>query len=171
METDFLQEFVKKHGVESEFIEKPETQQTLKAHEQLTSLGFNVKPEQMIKALVCIPTEIEEPKTKAIIALVSGTDKLDLKVLAELLGEKRVIISDQKTAESISGFERGGTPPIGHATQVPIIMDERLYSESMLYGGGGRTDRILKITPKEIEKTAVKLKIPFLVSKIALPTT
>jgi len=148
-----LQSFIDAHGVSAKLIEKGSSEATMMAHELLKSQGYDVKPDQMIKALVCIPLEGKEfLKDKAILAMVSGPSKLDLKRLAAIFGHERIIIADQQTAESLSGYPRGGTPPIGHETKLRVVMDSVLFGQEMLYGGGGETTKIIQITPTEIKR-------------------
>ena len=99
--------------------------------------------------------------------MVAGPDRLDLKALAVLIGCERVMVADQTTAEGLSGYPRGGTPPIGHDHAMTIVVDDALFSKAVLYGGGGSTDRVIKITPAEIKRVAEEIsKTNFLVAKI-----
>jgi prolyl-tRNA editing enzyme YbaK/EbsC (Cys-tRNA(Pro) deacylase) len=132
-------------------VQKPSTQETLKAHEALRLLGYKLEPEQMIKSLVCIPVVEGRYKIdKALLAMISGADRLSMGKLQNAAGYEKIVIADQKTAEKLSGYPRGGTPPIGHDAKLTVVMDENLSKQSVLYGGGGTTEHILEITPLEI---------------------
>src|SRR3989338_1642193 len=128
---DKLSAFIEAHGVDAELIPKPSTQQTLKAHEALVAEHF--------------------AEEKAVLALIAGTDKLNLAALSKVLGCERVIIADQATAERLSGYPRGGTPPIVHDRPLQVVIDDALYSKPVLYGGGGSTDMVMKNNPSEIK--------------------
>lgn len=163
-----LQKFIDKHGVKAKLIEKSSTQETLKAHEALQELGYQIQPGQMIKALVCVPIENGSyAKNKAVLAMVSANDRLNLKALAELLGFGRIMVADQKTAETLSGYPRGGTPPIGHDNKMAVVSDDELFSQPILYGGGGDTNHVIEITPQEIKRIIEDVeKSKFIVTKI-----
>lgn len=162
-----LQSFIDKHGVKAKLIEKSSTEETLKAHEALQKLDYQVQLGQMIKALVCVPLENGNyAKDKAVLAMVSANDRLNLKALAELLGFGRVMVADQKTAETLSGYPRGGTPPIGHDNKITVISDDKLFSQPILYGGGGDTNHVIEITPSEIKRVTDAEGCRFIVVKI-----
>jgi prolyl-tRNA editing enzyme YbaK/EbsC (Cys-tRNA(Pro) deacylase) len=152
-----LHEYIKRREVKATLIEKGSSEQTMQAHEFLKARGIEVKPHQMIKALVCIPLEGKKfLKEKALLAMVSGPDRLDLKKLAHATGHERVMIADQMTAESLSGYPRGGTPPIGHSAPLRVVIDTRLAEQEVLFGGGGETTKVIKITPQEIRRILEK---------------
>lgn len=151
-----LDEFIKANNVDATLIEKGSTEQTLKAHELLKGMGFEVTAQQMIKALVCIPVEGDKYAVeKAILAMVSGADKLDLAKIAAATSSAKVVIADQVTAESLSGYPRGGTPPIAHAAKLRVVIDASLASQPVLFGGGGETTRVIRITPAEIKRVVL----------------
>jgi len=151
-----LEEFIRVSEVDALLIEKGESQRTLHAHELLKGLGFDVKPQQMIKALVCIPVVNGFPLIdRAVLAMVAGCDRLDLGKLARATSCDKVVIADQATAERLSGYPRGGTPPIGHAHAFRIVMDPVLAGQPVLFGGGGETTKVLRIAPGEIRRAAL----------------
>jgi len=151
-----LARFISENRVDALLIEKGSSEQTLKAHELLKAKGYDVSAAQMIKALVCIPVENEKYLIeKAILAMISGADKLDLVKLAAATGSSKVVIADQVTAEGLSGYPRGGTPPIGHAHPLRVVMDSNLAKQSVLFGGGGETTKVIQITPAEIKRVAL----------------
>ncbi len=151
---DKLMAFIEANKVQCKLLQKSSTQETLKAHEALRLLGYAVEPDQMIKALVCIPVVDGKYQTdKALLAMVSGVHRLSLEKLQKAVGYEKIVIADQKTAEKLSGYPRGGTPPIAHEAKLTVVMDEHLAKQQMLYGGGGTTEYVLEITPSEIMRT------------------
>jgi len=148
-----LRGFIERNDVQCRLLEKPTTHETLKAHEALKFLGYALAPSQMIKALVCVPLVDGKYRTdKAILAMVSGMHRLSIEKLQLATGYEKIMIADQKTAEKLSGYPRGGTPPIAHDEKMTIVIDEELARQSTLYGGGGTTECILEITPQEMSR-------------------
>jgi prolyl-tRNA editing enzyme YbaK/EbsC (Cys-tRNA(Pro) deacylase) len=146
-----FESYIGQNGVQCKLLQKPSTQETLKAHEALRLLGYKLEPDQMIKSLVCVPlVEGRHKIDKALLAMVSGTDRLSIGKLQNATGYEKIVIADQKTAETLSGYPRGGTPPIGHDAKLSVVMDEKLSKKAVLYGGGGSTECIVEITPLEI---------------------
>lgn len=162
-----LEEFIRVNEVDALLIEKGESQRTMDAYALLKALGFGVRPEQMIKALVCIPVVNGFPLIdRAILAMVAGPDRLDLGKLARAASCEKVVVADQATAERLSGYPRGGTPPIGHAHAFRIVMDSVLAGQEVLFGGGGETTKVLKIAPQEIRRAALSRGEVFLEADI-----
>ncbi len=163
-----LQGFIEQNKVQCRLIEKPSTQQTLKAHEALQGLGYKVGPDQMIKALVCIPVLGGKYRAdKALLVMVSGMHRLSMEKLQKATGFEKIVIADQKTAENLSGYPRGGTPPIAHNAKLTVVMDEELAKQSTLYGGGGTTECVLEIAPPEISRVITDVqKTEFIIANI-----
>ncbi|MDO8339625.1 MAG: YbaK/EbsC family protein [Candidatus Burarchaeum sp.] len=163
-----IKRFIESNNVQCKLLEKPSTQETLKAHEVLKRLGYNVEPDQMIKALVCVPVVDEKYRTdNALLVMVSGVHRLSIKKLQRITGYKKIVIADQKTAEKLSGYPRGGTPPIAHDAKLTVVMDDELAKQSSLYGGGGTTECVLEITPPEISRVIKEIqKTEFIIADI-----
>jgi len=106
-----------------------------------TAAALGVKPKQIIKSLLVI-TEGKGP----ILAILDGESKLDLRKLSERFGYSR--LATPKEVKRITGYDVGGVPPIG--IDVRTIMDDRVLENSEVYGGGGSTDRLVKLSPKKI---------------------
>jgi prolyl-tRNA editing enzyme YbaK/EbsC (Cys-tRNA(Pro) deacylase) len=148
-----IQSFIETNRVQCKLLKKPSTQETLKAHEALRLRGYLIGPDQMIKALVCIPVSNGKYLVEnALLALVSGMDRLSIVKLQKVTGHEKIVIADQKTAEKLSGYPRGGTPPIAHDAKLVVVMDEDLAKRPMLYGGGGSTEYVMEIAPPEISR-------------------
>ena len=41
-------------------------------------------------------------------------------------------------------------PPVGHRPDLSVIVDCRVLDEPVVFGGGGRSDLLLRIRPDEI---------------------
>src|SRR5687767_5793562 len=61
-----------------------------------------------------------------VLLLVSGSNRVDVGLAAEQAGVDGLGKADADQAREVTGFSIGATPPFGHATEVPIIMDEDL---------------------------------------------
>src|SRR5258708_18209429 len=74
---------------------------------------------QIVKSLVFVAGR------KAVVALVSGANRVDEKRVGAIAGDP-LVKADAETARSATGYSIGGVPPFGHATEVPIFMDPDL---------------------------------------------
>jgi len=160
--------YIEQNGVQCKLLQKPSTQETLKAHEALRHLGYSLDPKQMIKSLVCVPLlEGRHGIDKALLVMVSGADRLSMNKLQTATSYEKIVIADPKTAEKLSGYPRGGTPPIGHDAKLAVVMDEDLSKQSVLYGGGGTTECIVEITPLEIIRVIREIqKVELIIASI-----
>ncbi len=77
----------------------------LGARETARLLG--VDPDLVYKTIV-----ITRPKGKPILAVIPGPNRVDLKLLASLLGEKKVNLPTEREAEALTGLQAGGISPL-----------------------------------------------------------
>jgi Cys-tRNA(Pro)/Cys-tRNA(Cys) deacylase len=104
----------------------------LGAQEAAQILG--VPPEQVYKTIVVT----REIKGKPILALVPGSNEVDLKALAKVLGEKKVNLPTQREAERLTGLQAGGISPLALLNKgFQVIIDEtaRMYEQIYISGG------------------------------------
>jgi Cys-tRNA(Pro)/Cys-tRNA(Cys) deacylase len=79
----------------------------------------------------------EKPK-KPILAVIPGPNSVDLKLLAAILGEKKVHLPTEREAEQLSGLQAGGISPlalINKGFQVVIDAAAQRYAEIHVSGG------------------------------------
>jgi len=89
-------------------------------------------------------------KGEYVLLVVPGDRRVDLKAAAKALETKNVRLMPFSEAGSISGYPPGGTPTIGHKTQMKVILDEELAEFETLYCGGGSRDRLLELRVDEV---------------------
>jgi prolyl-tRNA editing enzyme YbaK/EbsC (Cys-tRNA(Pro) deacylase) len=70
-----------------------------------------------------------------VMALVSGKNQLDTRKLAALfnVGRKQVERADADTVRAATGYAIGGVPPFGHATPLPVYVDEDLTTYDVIW--------------------------------------
>ena len=98
---------------------------------------------QIVKSLVF--TVNEQP----LIALVSGSNQLETRKLAELLGvgRKQVKRANADIVRSATGYAIGGVPPFGHATALPVYVDRDLTDYVTVWAAAGTPNTVFEITP------------------------
>ncbi len=101
--------------------------------------------EQIVKSLVFVAGG------RAVVALVSGANRLDEKRLAAVAGEP-VTKADAETARTATGYAIGGVPPFGHATDVPVFMDRDLLGHGVVWAAAGRPDSVFEIAPGRLRE-------------------
>ena len=95
---------------------------------------------QIVKSLVFMAAG------RPVVALVSGPNRLDEHKLAALGGEPGGK-ADAEAARAATGYAIGGVPPFGHATDVPVFMDEDLLRYATVWAAAGRPDSVFEIKP------------------------
>jgi len=97
-------------------------------------------PRQIIKSLVLISEK------GPILAIVDGESKVSLEKIKQHFGEVRLATPEE--VKEITGFEVGGVPPVG--INIKTIVDPRVLENEFVIGGGGRIDKLCKLSPKKI---------------------
>lgn len=84
-----------------------------------------------------------------VLALTAGHNRVDLKALGALVGGE-VRMADASEALASTGYAIGGTPPFGHPTAIPTLIDTALLEHEVIYGAGGTPDRCFSIGPQQL---------------------
>jgi prolyl-tRNA editing enzyme YbaK/EbsC (Cys-tRNA(Pro) deacylase) len=85
-------------------------------------------------------------------ALMSGVNQLDFGKLAALCNANRNKIKrpDADTVKAATGFSIGGVPPFGHASPLPIYVDEDLLQFDVIWAAAGTPFAVFAIVPDEL---------------------
>ena len=100
---------------------------------------------QIVKSLVFLAAG------KPVVALVSGSNRLDERRLAAVAGDP-VAKADAETARAATGYAIGGVPPFGHATEVPVFMDRDLLAYPAVWAAAGKPDSVFEIEPARLRE-------------------
>ena len=141
-------------GLDVKIVEFEQT--TRSAQEAADAIGCQVA--QIVKSLCFVMNG------RALMTLVSGANQLDERKLAALegVGRKQVKRADADTVKAATGFSIGGVPPFGHASPLPVYVDEDLRQFDVVWAAAGTPFAVFAIAPDELVKgcggTAVDLK-------------
>lgn len=97
---------------------------------------MGVSPSMVYKTIVVL----REKGGKPILAVIPGDHAVNLKLLAAVLGEKKVRVPTQREAEQLTSLQAGGISPlalINKGFQV-ILSDEALQLDQIHISGGQR---------------------------------
>jgi Cys-tRNA(Pro)/Cys-tRNA(Cys) deacylase len=98
-----------------------------------TARLLGVDPELVYKTIV-----LTRPKGKPILAVIPGPHRVDLKLLAAALGEKKVGLPTEREAEEMTGLQAGGISPlalVNKGFQVVISLEAQSRSHVHVRGG------------------------------------
>jgi Cys-tRNA(Pro)/Cys-tRNA(Cys) deacylase len=135
-----LEEYLREQGVWFRFVEKAET-----VHTEDASDATGIELHRITKNLVS-----KTRKGGYALIVVPGDRRVDLKAAARALGVKNVRLLPFAEAEEISGYPPGGTPSVGHKTEMSVVLDSKLLEMETLYCGGGTRDRLLELRVEDI---------------------
>jgi Cys-tRNA(Pro) deacylase len=131
-------------GLQIEIRRFPEGTRT--AEDAARAVGCGVG--QIVKSLVFLVDG------RPVVALVSGADRLDPRLLAEALGAAGVERADGDAVRAATGYAIGGVPPFGHASPVPVLMDRALLDHDVVWAAAGRPDAVFSVAPTALLEAA-----------------
>jgi prolyl-tRNA editing enzyme YbaK/EbsC (Cys-tRNA(Pro) deacylase) len=140
-EVSRFEEWLRSAGLDIEVRSFPQGTRT--AEDAARAIGCEVG--QIVKSLVF--TANGAP----IVALVSGSNRVDTGKLAEVAGGP-VGKADAGTARSATGYAIGGVPPFGHATRLAVFVDRDLLAHEVVWAAAGRPDAVFPIQPARLRE-------------------
>lgn len=100
-----------------------------------TARMLGVPPEMVYKTIVVT----RDKPAKPVLAVIPGTDEVDLKLLASYLGEKKVHLPTQNEAEHLTGLQAGGISPLALINRgFQVILDRSALNYDEIHISGGQ---------------------------------
>lgn len=128
-------------GVEIDVRRYPEGTRT--AADAAAAIGCEVGA--IVKSLVFVAAGVGP-----VMALVSGANRADVGKLAAHFGAASVRQANAEEARAATGFAIGGTPPFGHVTAVPVVVDPDLLTHDQVWSAAGTPDSVWPIEPARL---------------------
>jgi Cys-tRNA(Pro) deacylase len=138
-------EFLARHGVaysehEYEYVEHGGT--------AVSSSSLGVPEHEVVKTLV-----MEDEEKKPLIVLMHGNLKVSTKELARQANRKRIEPCTPDAAQRHTGYQVGGTSPFGTRKNLPVFIERSILELPAIYINGGRRGFLLRLSPKDLERT------------------
>jgi prolyl-tRNA editing enzyme YbaK/EbsC (Cys-tRNA(Pro) deacylase) len=108
--------------------------------------ALGVELGQIVKSLVFVAPR-ESTAHEPVICLVSGTNRVDLGLLAAVVGEPGIRRATAREARDLTGFPIGGIPPLGHDRAVRVAMDPDLERYPEVWAAAGLDRAVFPIAP------------------------
>jgi prolyl-tRNA editing enzyme YbaK/EbsC (Cys-tRNA(Pro) deacylase) len=144
-------------GVDARIEEFPSSTRT--AQEAADTVGTSVG--QIVKSLVFLAGGLP------VMALVSGSNRLDTQRLADLSGAA-IGKADADAVRQVTGYSIGGVPPFGFPAPIPTFIDRDLLQYDVVWAAAGTPRHVFPIAPRELVRitggTLADLKAPTLPS-------
>jgi Cys-tRNA(Pro)/Cys-tRNA(Cys) deacylase len=94
---------------------------------------------------------LRETPGKAILAVIPGNVKLNLKALATALGEKKVRLATLREAEQITGLQAGGISPLALINKgFQVIIDQTAKNFAQIHISGGQRGLNLRLGVEDL---------------------
>jgi Cys-tRNA(Pro)/Cys-tRNA(Cys) deacylase len=113
-----------------------------------TASILNLPPSQIYKTIVVV-----RAKGKPLLCVISGESIVDLKSVANLIGEKKVSIPTQNEAETLTGLQAGGISPLALINKGFItLIDQSALEVEKFHISGGERGLIIRLDPHDLQK-------------------
>ena len=106
------------------------------------------------------PLARDDAGWEPIIALVRGTDRVDIARLASVTGKARMRRATAREATDASGFSIGGIPPFGHRQRISVVMDPALDAYPEVWAAAGTANAVFAIAPATLAMLSDALVAP-----------
>lgn len=122
---------------------------------QETARQLGVAAAQVFKTIVVK----REGRGKTILAIVPGDTEVDLKALARALGEKKLQLTTQREAETLTNLQAGGISPLALLNKgFECVLDQSAQTWEQIHISGGQRGLNLRLpTPAFIQLIAARL--------------
>jgi Cys-tRNA(Pro)/Cys-tRNA(Cys) deacylase len=108
---------------------------------------LGVSPGLVYKTIVVT----REAKGKPILAVVPGDREVDLKALANAVGEKKVHLPTEREAERLTGLQAGGISPLALLNRgYQVVIDSTAQFISEFYISGGQRGLNILMAPSAL---------------------
>ena len=127
-------------GLELAVREFPDGTRT--AADAARAIGCQV--DQIVKSLVFVAD------TDPVLVLCSGGNRVDVVKVGKERSAAVVRKADAGEVRAATGYAIGGTPPFGHARDLPVLVDRRLTGFEVVWAAAGTPRHVFPITPDDL---------------------
>lgn len=145
MDSTDLAHFIDEHNIDAEIVHLDEETPTVAT----AADALGVTAEQIIKSVLFLAAG--EP----LLVVINGLTRIHRKRLAGVLelSRRRVKMADSDQVVSITGYVVGAVPPFGHKTRLRTLLDAGVLAQSVIYGGGGENNALMRLSTEELRRT------------------
>jgi prolyl-tRNA editing enzyme YbaK/EbsC (Cys-tRNA(Pro) deacylase) len=127
-------------GLELEVREFPDGTRT--AADAARAIGCQV--DQIVKSLVFVAD------THPVLVLCSGGNRVDVVKVGRERSAAAVRKADAGEVRAATGYAIGGTPPFGHARDLPVLIDRHLTGFEVVWAAAGTPRHVFPVAPGDL---------------------
>ena len=114
-----------------------------------TALLLHVEPASVFKTIVVT----RDNRKKSLLGVIPGPFSLDLKLLASVLGEKKVYLPTEREAEQLTGLQAGGISPLALINRgFQVVLDSAAQNYTAIHVSGGQRGLNIKLAVPDLIK-------------------
>ncbi len=106
---------------------------------------LGVDEHAVIKTLV-----MEDETATPLVVLMHGDRQVSTKALARHLGRKSIQPCAPEVADRHSGYQVGGTSPLGTRRAMPVYIERSILDLPRIYINGGRRGMLVELEPRAL---------------------
>jgi len=127
-------------GLELAVREFPDGTRT--AADAARAIGCQV--DQIVKSLVFVAD------TDPVLVLCSGGNRVDVVKVGRERSAVAVRKADAGEVRAATGYAIGGTPPFGHARDLPVLIDRQLTGFEVVWAAAGTPRHVFPVAPGDL---------------------
>jgi Cys-tRNA(Pro) deacylase len=112
---------------------------------RVSSRELGVDEHAVVKTLV-----MEDEAGAPLVVLMHGDREVSTKALARQIGRREIRICRPETANRHSGYQVGGTSPIGTRKPMPVYVERSILELPRVYVNGGSRGFLVGIAPADL---------------------
>jgi len=136
--------FLRKHGVA--FTEHPYRYEE-RGGTRVSARELGVDEHAVIKTLV-----MEDEARQPLIVLMHGDREVSTKNLARQIGRKTIEPCAPDAAQRHTGYQVGGTSPLGMRKPLPVVIERSILDLDRIYINGGRRGLLVALSPRDLAR-------------------
>lgn len=134
-----VQAALKARGLSISVVELEKSTRT--SRDAAEAIGTTVA--QIAKSLVF------EAGDRPVLVIASGTNRVSEEKLTRIFGSE-IRMAGANAVKAATGFPIGGVPPIGHSSDLEILIDDDLLHFDHLWAAAGTPNAVFPISPERL---------------------
>ncbi len=136
-----VKDYAARSGVNIEPIEFPDDGART-ADDAANAVGCKV--DQIAKSMIF------DADGELVLALTAGSNQVDAKALAAIVGVGKCGRADINDVRETTGYAIGGVPPFGHSQPIRAWIDPHLLTFETVWGAAGTPRHVFAISPVDL---------------------
>ncbi len=112
---------------------------------RVSSRELGVDEHAVVKTLV-----MEDDRGAPVVVLMHGDREVSTKALARQLGRREIRICKPDVANRHSGYQVGGTSPLGTRKIMPVCIERSILELPRIYVNGGSRGFLVGVAPRDL---------------------